>query len=69
MQLVMFLGNDFIASIAVDSHLLSAPGYLGQLKRQLLTDHTEILQYTPHKPEFLIVDISGTDADQKKRKE
>lgn len=64
MQLVLFLGNDFIASIGVNTHLISAPGYMGRLKRQLLTENQTVLEGAPQKPEFLLVDSFSSDRQQ-----
>jgi hypothetical protein len=60
MQLVMYLGNDFIASIYLNEQQLSEPGYMGRLKRRLMEENSKTLQYTSDKPEFLVVNISGT---------
>ena len=58
MQLVMYLGNDFIGSVSVNSQQLSVPGYMGKLKRQLLTEHNTVLADTSLDPEFLVVDLA-----------
>jgi hypothetical protein len=55
MQLVMYLGNDYIASVSIDTQQLSVPGYLGALKRQMKQDYNTLLQGTTERPEFLVV--------------
>jgi hypothetical protein len=56
MELMMYLGNDLIESVAVKSENLSQPGYLGQFKRQLKSRYAELLQQTACPPEFLVID-------------
>lgn len=56
MQLVMYAGNDFIASAHMDASRLSVPGYVGQLKRKLLEDNRALWQLTTDEPEFLVID-------------
>lgn len=57
MQLMMYLGNDLLASIMLDRNSISRPGYLGKIKRQLMEQYSEELQIAGDKPEFLIVDL------------
>lgn len=59
MQLVMYLGNDFIASVSVDVHQISQPGYLGKLKRRLMEENSGYLLNTTAEPEFLVVDLNA----------
>ena len=54
--LMMFLGNDLIESIPLNSKDIQQPGYVGNFKRLLKTKHSELLQGSPDHPEFLIVD-------------
>jgi hypothetical protein len=54
--LMMFLGNDLIESIPLNSKDIQQPGYVGNFKRQLKTKYNELLQGSPDHPEFLIVD-------------
>jgi hypothetical protein len=58
MQLMMYIGNDMIESVPVDSLRLSIPGYLGSFKRQLKQKHQALLQETPEQPEFLVVNLA-----------
>ena len=55
MQLVMYLGNDFIAAVNVNSQQLRVPGYMGRLKRQLMEENSNVLQEAVEEPEFLIL--------------
>ena len=54
----MYLGNDLIESIPVQSDKLSQPGYLGQFKRELKMKHADLLQQTPEHPDFLVIDLT-----------
>lgn len=68
MQLVMYLGNDFIDSVSVNSQQLSVPGYMGRLKRQLLSEHSFLLADTSLNPEFLVVDTLHPPANNSEQK-
>lgn len=57
MQLVMYLGNDFIAAICVNSRQISEPGYMGRLKRRLLEENNHLLLCSSAEPEFLVVNV------------
>lgn len=59
MQLVMYLGNDFIASVGLNDHQISQPGYMGKLKRRLMEENSQLLQGIAEEPEFLVTDIAG----------
>jgi hypothetical protein len=58
MQLMMYLGNDLIDSVAVNMYDLSKPGYLGKFKRQLKQRHLELIQEANEQPEFLVINMS-----------
>jgi hypothetical protein len=58
MQLMMFLGNDMIDSIPVNTDQLSLPGYLGRFKRVLKEKHADLIRESGTPPEFLVVDPS-----------
>lgn len=64
MQLVMYLGNDFIAAVSVNEPQISEPGYMGRLKRRLLEENEHLLQLATQKPEFLIVNYQRGVAKQ-----
>jgi len=57
MELVMYLGNDFIASISVNKKQLAVPGYLGMLKRRLMEQNSQQLQEKKEEPDFLVVNM------------
>jgi hypothetical protein len=58
MQLVMYLGNDFIASVCLNDHQITQPGYMGKLKRRLMEENSQLLQDMTQEPEFLVTDLS-----------
>lgn len=58
MELVMYFGNDFIASHPLDSELISKPGYISALKRNLLKENEEVLRYADNEPDFLILNFA-----------
>lgn len=60
MELIMFLGNDFIESVVVNTTKISEPGYLGTFKRQLKDKYWEMIQQTADRPEFLLANITTT---------
>ena len=59
MELAMYLGNDFIASISLNNGQVSEPDYVKDLKRKLLDENGNVLQYTSNQPEFWIVNFSS----------
>lgn len=67
MQLVMFIGNDFIASVGVDAHQISLPGYVGTLKRRLLEENSQYLATSSEAPVFLVADFSGDKCKKEKK--
>lgn len=58
MQLVMYLGNDFIASVRLNVQQITQPGYMGKLKRRLMEENSHFLQDLIEEPEFLLTDLS-----------
>jgi hypothetical protein len=56
MQLVMYIGNDFVAAVSVNNEQLAQPGYIGKIKRQLKSEYIALLQETSDKADFLLVD-------------
>jgi hypothetical protein len=54
MKLMMYLGNDLIESIPINTTDLRVPGYLGKFKRNLKVKYRELLQMAPEPPEFLV---------------
>lgn len=55
---MMFLGNDLIEAVPLNTTQISEPGYVGGLKRTLKQKHHDLLQQEPDEPEFLIIDPS-----------
>jgi hypothetical protein len=60
MQLMMFIGNDLIESVPLETARISKPGYVGNFKRILKLKHNELIQQSAEKPEFLICEPPGT---------
>jgi len=61
MKLVMYIGNDLIESINVDTNRISKPGYLGQFKRTLKLKYRELIQQKNEKLDFLVVATISND--------
>ena len=57
MQLMMYIGNDLIESVALDKDQVPVPGYLGKIKRELKEKYHELIQESAEKPEFLVMDL------------
>lgn len=57
MQLMMYIGNDLIESVALDRDQVPVPGYLGKIKRELKEKYHELIQESAEKPEFLVMDL------------
>lgn len=55
MELMMYIGNDFIESVTLNREFISKPGYLGAFKRSLKSKYQQMLQETPETPEFIVV--------------
>jgi hypothetical protein len=62
MELMMYLGNDFIEAVKVNDQKISQPGYLGNFKRQLKMRYNELIQQTNTTPEFFIANMSTQSA-------
>ena len=54
MKLMMYIGNDLIESIPLETDRISKPGYLGNIKRILKSKHRELIQQHSEKLEFLV---------------
>jgi hypothetical protein len=54
MKLMMYLGNDLIEAVPINTTDLRVPGYLGKFKRTLKLKYRELLQMTAEPPEFLV---------------
>ncbi|MFT3934788.1 MAG: hypothetical protein QM726_14280 [Chitinophagaceae bacterium] len=55
MKLMMFLGNDLIESVPLDSERIPKPGYLGNFKRSLKEKYKELIAQFSDPPEFLVM--------------
>jgi hypothetical protein len=56
MKLMMYIGNDLIESVSLDTEKIRKPGYLGSFKRTLKSKYSELIQMYPDPPEFLVSD-------------
>jgi hypothetical protein len=54
MKLMMYLGNDLIEAVPINTSDLRIPGYLGKFKRTLKLKYRELLMMAPEPPEFLV---------------
>lgn len=54
MQLMMYIGNDLIESVAINVKDLKVPGYLGKFKRTLKDKYRELVLSNPNAVEFLV---------------
>ena len=59
MQLVMYVGNDFIASVALNPKQLTMPGYIGEQKRRLKNENLVLVKEATNEPEFLLSNFSA----------
>lgn len=64
MELVMFLGNDFVASVCIEKKKVSQPGYMGKLKRCLIKENSHLLQLADVEPEFLVTNLPAKPANK-----
>ena len=55
MQLMMYVGNDLIEAVFLKPELISTPGYLGAIKRQLKEKYHALLLETEETAEFLVI--------------
>ena len=59
MKLMMYLGNDLIEAVPVNTKDLRVPGYLGKFKRNLKTKYRELIMSSTEPPEFLVINSEG----------
>jgi len=59
MQLVMYIGNDFISSAPLDTRRVTERGYIGNIKRHLLQEQEVLLQYSVNELEFFLLNVSS----------
>jgi len=60
MQLMMYIGNDLIEAIPLQKEGLRQPGYLGKFKRHLKMKYSELINQSPHPPDFLVFEPAPT---------
>ncbi|MGZ8538791.1 MAG: hypothetical protein ACXWV9_11035 [Flavisolibacter sp.] len=58
MQLMMYIGNDLIEAIPLQSDSIPQPGYLGQFKRLMKEKYAELINESPERPEFLVIHVN-----------
>lgn len=61
MKLMMYIGNDLIEAVPLETDRISKPGYLGQFKRTLKLKYNDLIQQYAEKPDFLVVNLSATE--------
>ena len=61
MQLVMYIGNDFIAAVSINRQQISQPGYVSKMKRRLEEEYSDLLCGSTREPEFLIVQLPAVE--------
>jgi hypothetical protein len=67
MQLMMYIGNDLIEAVPIDSEQIRRPGYLGSFKRFLKTKYSELISQSPLPPDFLVIELNPP-AERNKQK-
>ena len=60
MKLMMYIGNDLIESVQLETGRISKPGYIGNIKRILKFKHKELIQFQSEPIEFLIFEPDPT---------
>ena len=60
MKLMMYIGNDLIEAVPLDTDRISKPGYLGQFKRTLKLKYNDLIQQYAEKPDFLVINLAAT---------
>jgi len=65
MQLMMYIGNDFIESVKLDPDRVSKPGYLGTFKRNLKIKYKEEISQHGSPADFIVVSEVKKDYSDK----
>ena len=68
MNLMMYIGNDLIESVALDDERISKPGYLGNFKRNLKEKYHELLQQHLEGPDFFVIDLNPSSPSMSTKK-
>lgn len=55
MKLMMYIGNELVEAVNLDTEYISKPGYLGKFKRTLKLKYKNLISQKNDKPDFLIV--------------
>ena len=55
---MMYIGNDLIEAIPLQSESIPQPGYLGQFKRSMKEKYAELINESTVRPEFLVVHVN-----------
>jgi hypothetical protein len=55
MELMMYIGNDFIESVKLDRDRIPKPGYLGTFKRNLKIKYKELITQHGSPADFIVV--------------
>lgn len=63
----MYIGNDLIESVPLDQGRISKPGYVGSIKRCLKQKYNELIQQSPDRPEFLVIEPKPQPASGQKK--
>ncbi len=58
MKLMMYLCNDLIDSVPLNVKEIILPGYIGNIKRELIKKHVSLIMLANSEPEFLVVNIT-----------
>lgn len=63
MQLMMYIGNDLIEAVPLETSRVQKPGYVGQFKRNLKAKYKDLIRKSKNPPEFLVT-IPAAEASQ-----
>ena len=55
---MMYIGNDLIEAIPIDSEQIRRPGYLGSFKRFLKQKYSQLISQSPQPPDFLVIELN-----------
>lgn len=58
MQLLMYIGNDLIEAVPLKDESIPQQGYLGQFKRYMKEKHADLINQSPERPEFLVMNLN-----------
>jgi hypothetical protein len=60
MEILMYIENDLIDSISIESHKIIYPGYIGEFIKMLKEKHAHIIRESFNEPEFLVCKVSSS---------